>query len=310
MNHLESAFTGKNGWWRYTLMFAVILIVANTIGAIPLLISLYSKSVSDPAVFSKFSASPNDLSIAGLNSTTGFIIMMVPFISGLIAFSLLVKPLNNRTLRMTINGTDKIRWNRFFISAAVWTILSALFFFVYLKLDPSNFSFNNKTGSLILISVISVLLIPFQAAFEEILFRGYLMQGFATLVKKRWFPVIMTSLLFGLLHSFNPEVKEFGFFTMMPQYIAFGLIFGIITVLDDGIEAAMGAHAANNIFLCIMVTSESSALQTPALYVQYNIHPWMEFCGLCILGILFIIILKMIFKWGNFSVLLRKIQIL
>ena len=52
----------------------------------------------------------------------------------------------------------------------------------------------------------------------------------------------------------------------MPQYIVFGLIFGIITILDDGIEAAMGAHAANNIFLCIMVTNESSALQTPALY--------------------------------------------
>jgi membrane protease YdiL (CAAX protease family) len=151
------------------------------------------------------------------------------------------------------------------------------------------------------------LLIPFQAAFEEILFRGYLMQGFASLVKNRWFPVIMTSILFGLLHSFNPEVKEFGFFTMIPQYIAFGLIFGIITILDDGIEAAMGAHSANNIFLCIMVTSESSALQTPALYQQYTIHPWMELSAFVVLGILFILIMKMIFKWDNFSALFGKI---
>jgi membrane protease YdiL (CAAX protease family) len=310
MNHLESTFTGKNGFWRYLIMFAVILIVANTIGAIPLIISLYSKSVSDPGVYSKLAANPNDYSILGITSTTLFLIMMVPFISGLIVFIYLVKPLNNRTLRQTINGTDKIRWNRFFISAGVWTVLSALYFFVYLKLDPSNFVLNNKTGSLILISIISVLLIPFQAALEEILFRGYLMQGFAALVKNRWFPVILTSLLFGLLHSFNPEVKEFGFFTMIPQYVTFGLIFGIITILDDGIEAAMGAHAANNIFLCIMVTSESSALQTPALYQQSNIHPWMEFFALVVTGILFISILKMIFKWDNFSVLFGKIQIL
>lgn len=309
MTHLESTFTGKNGFWRYLLMFAVILIVANTIGAIPLLISLYSRSVSDPAVFSKFAANPNDYSIVGITSTTLFLIMMVPFISGLIAFVLLVKPLNNRTWRMTINGTDKIRWNRFFISAGVWTILSALYFFVYLKLDPSNFVLNNKTGSLLLISIISVLLIPFQAAFEEILFRGYLMQGFASLIKNRWFPVIMTSILFGLLHSFNPEVKEFGFFTMMPQYVAFGLIFGIITILDDGIEAAMGAHSANNIFLCIMVTSESSALQTPALYQQYTIHPWKELFAFVVLGILFILIMKMIFKWDNFSALFGKIKV-
>ncbi len=131
-----------------------------------------------------------------------------------------------------------------------------------------------------MLSVVSVLFIPFQAAFEEVLFRGYLMQGFAALIKNRWFPVIMTSIFFGLMHGFNPEIKEFGFFTMMPQYITFGIIFGIITIMDDGIEAAMGAHTANNIFLCILVTNPSSALQTHALFEQLNIHPWTEFAAL------------------------------
>jgi uncharacterized protein len=96
---------------------------------------------------------------------------------------------------------------------------------------------------------------------------------------------------------------------MIPQYIAFGLIFGIITVLDDGIEAAMGAHTANNIFLCIMVTNSSSALQTPALYEQNSIHPWIEFIGLVVIGIAFILILKAIFKWEKFSVIFEKISV-
>ena len=109
------------------------------------------------------------------------------------------------------------------------------------------------------------------------------------------------------MHALNPEVKEFGFFTMMPQYIIFGLVFGIITILDDGIEASMGAHSANNIFLCIMVTNKSSALQTPALYVQNNILPWTEFAGLLFSGIVFIFILGIIFKWDNFSILFSKI---
>src|SRR5665811_853521 len=135
------------------------------------------------------------------------------------------------------------------------------------------------------------------------------MQGFATLLRNRWFPLIMTSVFFGLMHAFNPEVKEYGFLTMIPQYVLFGLIFGIITILDDGIEAAMGAHSANNIFLCIMVTSESSALQTPALYQQYTIHPWKELFAFVVLGILFILIMKMIFKWDNFSVLFGKIKV-
>jgi membrane protease YdiL (CAAX protease family) len=309
MNHLESAFKGKNSYWRYFLMFAVILIVANTIGAIPLLLSLFLRSGANPSVFTQFAANPNDFSIIGFNANLGFIIMIFPFIAGLVAFIFLVKPLNHRTAGMTINGTGKIRWNRFFISGAVWMVLSALYLFLYLRLDPSNFTLNNKSASLIILALISVLLIPFQAAFEEMMFRGYLMQGFATLVKNRWFPLIMTSVLFGLLHAFNPEVKEFGFFTMMPQYIVFGLIFGIVTILDDGIEAAMGAHTANNIFLCIMVTSQSSSLQTPALYQEYTTHPWPELAVLAISGVVFILILKMIFSWDKMSLLFEKIKV-
>jgi membrane protease YdiL (CAAX protease family) len=309
MNHLESAFTGKNSFWRYVVMFAIVLIVSNTVGALPLLISLLVKSVSNPEVYSQLSANPNDFSVLGLDPNTGLIIMLFPFIAGLAAFILFVKPLNNRTLKITINGTGRIRWNRFFISAFIWLILSAIYLFLYLNIDPANFSLNNKTSSLIILSVISLLFIPFQAAFEEILFRGYLMQGFAAILRNRWFPLVMTSVLFGLMHSVNPEVREFGFLTMMPQYILFGLIFGVITILDDGIEAAMGAHTANNAFLCIMVTNKSSALQTPALYEQQNIYPWIEFSGLIFTGIIFIMILKIIFKWKDFSLLFSEVKV-
>jgi uncharacterized protein len=308
MNHLESTFAGKNQFWRYLLMFTIILIVSNSVGAIPLLIAMAVKSVSNPAVFAQLSANPNDFSVLGLEPNLGLIMMLFPFIAGLAAFILLVKPLNSRTLKNVINGTGKIRWSRFFISALIWLVLSALYFFLYLKLDPSNFTLNNKTYSLIILSVVSLLFIPFQAAFEEVLFRGYLMQGFTSIIRNRWFPLAMTSVLFGLMHAFNPEVKEFGFLTMMPQYILFGLIFGVITILDDGIEAAMGAHTANNAFLCIMVTNKSSALQTPALYEQANIYPWPEFAGLLVSGIVFILILKRVFKWEGFSLIFSDVK--
>lgn len=289
-------------------MFVSVLLVSNTIGALPLLFALVKKSISDPNVFAKLAANPNDFSILGLDPNSGLVLMLFPFVAGLAAFIILIKPLNDRTLKMTINGTNKIRWNHFFISAFVWLVLSAIYLFIYLKLDPSNFVLNNTTISLITLSVVSVLLIPFQAAFEEVLFRGFLMQGFAAVLRNRWFPLIMTSVLFALMHAFNPEIKEFGFYTMMPQYILFGLIFGIITLMDDGIEASMGAHTANNIFLCIMVTNKASALQTPALYVQNNVFPSTEFTGLLISGIIFVLILKIVFKWEGFSVLSKKIE--
>jgi membrane protease YdiL (CAAX protease family) len=289
-------------------MFAAVLIVSNTIGALPLLVAYSLKAASDPSVVTEIASNPNNISALGLKPNVSLIMMLFPFVAGLLAFGLLIKPLNNRSLKMTLTGAGSFRWNRFFISGMVWLILSATYFFVYLKMDPSNFTLNNTSGTLVFLVLICVCLIPFQAAFEEVLFRGYLMQGFAVLAKNRWIPLLMTSLLFGLMHSFNPEVDEFGFFTMMPQYFLFGLIFGILTVLDDGIEAAIGAHTANNAFLCIFVTNSSSALQTQAVYEQHNIQPWIEFAGLFITGIIFILILKMLFKWKDYSILAGKVE--
>jgi uncharacterized protein len=308
MNHLESSFTGKNSLWRYVVMFAAVLVASNTIGALPLLIAYATKASADPEVISEIAANPDDLSVLGLDPNMGLFMMLFPFLIGLMTFILLVKPLNNRTFRMTINGTGRLRLDKFFVSFLVWLILSALYFFIYLKVDPSNFELGNVSGTLIFLTIISFIFIPFQAAFEEVLFRGYLMQGLSAMTRNRWFPLLMTSVLFGLMHAFNPEVKEFGFFTMMPQYVVFGLIFGIVTILDDGVEAAIGAHAANNIFLCIMVTHESSALQTPAVYEQQVVYPFIELAALFMTGIIFIVVLKMIFKWDNLPILLGTVE--
>jgi membrane protease YdiL (CAAX protease family) len=174
MNHLESAFTGKNMIWRYVVMIVVILAASNTIGAIPLFIAIAIKSASNPEILTQFSANTNDYSLLGLDPNALLVMMLFPFIAGLGAYLLLIRPLNGRSFVSTISGTGKIRWKRFFISALVWIILSGLYLFVYQKVDPSNFTLNNKSSSLIPLIIISIVMIPFQATFEEVLFRGYL----------------------------------------------------------------------------------------------------------------------------------------
>lgn len=308
MNHLESAFKSKNSFWRYLVMFVAVLLASNIIGGIPILISYAIRAASNPEIISDLAANPSDIGVIGLDPNVGLALMLIPSIVGIIAFLLLIKPLNERYVREVINGTARIRWSRFFVSALVWTILSGVYLIVSLRLDPSNFSLNNKTITLVWLIIISLLFIPFQASLEEILFRGYLMQGFAVLARNRWLPLLMTSILFGLMHCINPEVKEYGFLTMMAQYMLSGLVFGIATLMDDGIEVASGAHVANNIFLCIFVTNSSSVLQSPALYEQKSYYPWTEFIGLLIASIVFLVVLKIIFKWRGFSRLWGKIE--
>jgi CAAX protease family protein len=232
-----------------------------------------------------------------------------PFILAFFTLALLVKPLNDRPLLTVVNGGRSVRWGRILFSALVWIALSAVWLWYSIRSDPGNFNLNNTSRSLITLAVLAVLLIPFQAGFEEMLFRGYLMQGFTVLARNRWVPVVVTSVIFGLMHSLNPEVKEYGFLTMIPQYVFFGLAFAVLTMMDDGIELAVGAHVANNAFLSVFITQKDSALQTPAMYEQMEIYPWQDFAGLVAMSLVFILIMALVFRWKDIRKLYARVKL-
>ncbi|HDZ40676.1 MAG TPA: CPBP family intramembrane metalloprotease [Bacteroidetes bacterium] len=293
----ESALAGKNAFWRYFVIFVVVFAATNTIGALPLIIVIVMKGIANPEILDNNPENLMDLSVYGIDSNTGLVLMILPFIVGLISLFLLMKPLHGRTFKSLFNGGGKIRWNKFLISAFVWMLLMGVYLFISIQHDSENFTLNNTSKSLIWLIIIAALLIPFQTSFEELLFRGYLMQGAGAWFRNKWMPLLITALFFGLMHSFNPEIKEYGFWTMMPQYVLYGLVFGLITILDNGIEIAMGAHAANNVFLSVFVTQKSSALQTAAIYEQQQVYPWDDFLSLLIVSMVFVAIMVVLNKW-------------
>lgn len=301
MKHLESSFDGNNAAWRYFFLFIFAFFAANTIGSIPLVVYV-AMNGDNQELMANIASGKMDFGPYTLE------LNIFPFIVGLLAFWLLVKPIHKRSMGVIINGGRPFRWNRLFSAAAVWLVLSAIYLFVSIKSNPDAFDLHNTSSTLIRLVVVSLLFLPFQCAFEEVLFRGYLMQGFTTLAKNRWVPLIVTSLGFALMHGLNPEVKAYGFLTAMPQYIVFGLLFGIVTIMDDGIEASIGLHAANNAFLSIMVTNKDSALQTPALFEQTIVDPWLEFACMVVMSAVVLFILPRLFKWGNYSLLLGKVE--
>jgi len=301
---ISSASSGENSWWRYILMSIAPFLASNTIGFVPYFIVWAIYSYKGKLVYSGYSP---DFAASGINLNLSFVLMLFPFLMALVTFILLMKPMHNRKFGTVINGGIPIRWGRILTSALVWVVLSSLYLYTSIKQHPSDFVINNTTGSLYVIALLAIIMIPFQAAFEEVLFRGYLMQGFAILTKNRWMPILITSLFFGLMHSINPEMKAYGFWTMLPQYVMFGIVFAIATMLDDGIEIGIGAHAANNIFLSVFLTTKSSALQTPALYMQVTSYPWKEFAGQVVNSVIFLAIMFIIFRWKDISKLYGKV---
>ncbi len=303
---LSAPFRGKNTFWRYFIGVIVPLAVSNIVGALPLAALMISYARDGSNVPMK--GGMPDFELMGIDPNIGFVLMLFPFILGFLTFVWVIEPLHGRNFNTVVNGGRKVRWGRMMVSALVWLLMSAFWLFYSVRSDPGNFILSNTTNTLLILAMLAVVLIPLQAAFEEILFRGYLMQGFAVLARNRWVPIVVTSVLFGLMHSLNPEVEEFGFLTMMPQYIFFGLVFAVITMLDDGIEIAIGAHAANNAFLSVFLTHKDMALQTPAMYEQVNIYPWNDFAGLVVMSVIFVAIMAVIFRWKDISKLYARIS--
>ena len=304
MRFLERALRGPNKWWKYLLLPIIAFAVANTIGAIPLGIAVVIGMAKGGEMNPDNMA---DLSGLGFDGNTSLFLMMFPFIIGLAGFVLFLKPFHKRSIKEVINGTQTIRWNRFFYSAAVWAIISGLMLFVDYSMNPSHYELNLNWSLFLPLIIISFLIIPFQTTFEEVIFRGYLGQAVARWTRSRWLVAILPAILFGLLHMFNPEVKEYGFWIAMPQYIIFGLVFGIMSVLDDGIETAMGAHAANNIFISIFVTAKASVLQTPALFVNNHVDPVKDLIMMSLAAVLIIVILAKKYKW-NFAIMNQQVE--
>ena len=304
MRFLERALRGPNEWWKYLLLPIIAFLIANTIGAIPLGIAVVLGMAKGGEMNPE---NAGDLSGLGLDPNLSLFLMMFPFIIGLIGFVLILKPFHKRNIKEVINGTQNIRWNRFFYSAVVWAIISGLMLFVDYSMNSANYEWNLNWSLFLPLIVISLLIIPFQTTFEEVIFRGYLGQAVARWTRNRWLVALLPAVAFGLLHMFNPEVKEYGFWIAMPQYILFGLVFGIMAVLDDGIETAMGAHAANNIFISIFVTAKASVLQTPALLVNNHVDPVKDLIVMSLAAVLIIVILAKKYNW-NFALMNQRVE--
>jgi hypothetical protein len=84
------------------------------------------------------------------------------------------------------------------------------------------------------------------------------------------------------------------------------LFFALISVLDDGIELAIGAHAINNIFNSSVVTFNSSVLPTEALFVQHHVNPYNSALVVVILSLVAIAFFGKKYKW-NFKILKKRI---
>ena len=266
MDYLKQTYKVLHDWWRYLVGVIVIFVAWQIVGMIPLLVFLGIEMVNGAALTTDISA------MAELLGNNLFLfLMLISFAVGLVGVIMSSKYLHKQSFTHLTTARKKIDWSRFWFIFIIWGIFSVGSTILSYYFSPDDYVYALNVKPFVILCVIVVVLIPLQTSFEEYLFRGYLMQGLAVTFKNRWLPLIITSVGFGLLHGLNPEVDKLGPI-MMVFYIGTGLVLGIMTLMDDGLELALGFHAANNMFTALLVTSDWSALQTDAL-LTYTADP-------------------------------------
>ena len=229
-------------------------------------------------------------------------LLLISFVFALIAIFLVVKYFHKQTFLSLTTSRQKVDWKRVFFSFGIWSLITIVSIAALYYSNPESFVVNFKPFPFLVLTVIAILLIPIQTSTEEYIFRGYLMQGFALLSRNKWLPLLMTSVIFGTMHIANPEVEKMGYIILV-YYIGTGLFLGIITLMDEGMELALGFHAANNLVGALLVTSDWSVFQTNSILKDVS----MPSVGSEILAPVFIIfpILLFIFskkyKWTNWK---------
>lgn len=236
----------------------------------------------------------------GVNVT--FVLLIAPLSFACLFLLFWVKFAHQQSIRSLTTSRKKVDWNRILFSFTVWGLFSIISTGILYYLTPESFVFNFDSSKFFVFLILAIILIPLQTSFEEYLFRGYLMQGLGVLTKNKWFPLLFTSVMFGLMHIANPEVGKLGPIIMI-YYIGTGFFLGILTLMDEGMELALGFHAANNLVGALLVTADWTAFQTNSILIDVS-EPSAGFDVLFPIFIIFPILLLIFgrkYGWKNWK---------
>lgn len=295
--YIEQAYKGLSESWRYIIGFFLVFVAWQILGGIPLVVVLLIKAESIGTLTGDMGQMANIL-----GSNTFLFYMLLTFVIGILCLFVYVKFVHKQDLVGLTTSRKKIDWKRIFFAFTLWAIISVTFIFIDIYFSPENYEFNFNLGPFLILAVIAVIMIPIQTSMEEYFMRGYMMQGLGVIAKNRWVPLLVTSTLFGLMHILNPEVEKLGYGVMV-FYLGTGFLLGIMTLMDEGLELALGFHAANNLTAALLLTSDWTAFQTHSIYKDIS-EPtlgWDIFIPVLVIYPILLFIFSKKYGWTNWK---------
>lgn len=236
-------------WWRplvAVLLTALFFIGVSILLAIPLFIVLFATNAIDflsPTATADLTKliSPDMARPWTLLFGLGSIILVLP----LVPLALRIAGIQPAGVRVNIlhSVLFRLRWRWLLVclipAAVVWVVTFAGQIGIGLALGDELLPFSTDVPTYLLSVLIVLLLVPVQAATEEYLYRGVLLQSVGAWVRFAPVTIIVSAVLFGFSHAYD----EWGILTVAVM----GVGFAVVTIRTGGLEAGIAMHALNNI---------------------------------------------------------------
>ncbi len=292
ISFLENASEGKNNWWRYLLTVILSLVGGSLVAGLVLGLLLIFLSVFASGGISNIT----NFIESTINSPFTLVILVgISYSISFFLFYICLRFLQHKHLLKIINTVSGLRWKLLFKGLILWALILFILSLPDLIFNSGSYQITYNSGSFLILLIICLLVFPIQASFEEILFRGYLMQGFSLVSKKPWVPLLITSILFGCVHFFN-GTNIYTDLSIVASTFIIGMMLGVIALGDNGIETAMGVHIANNLYVALLYNSTDSGL--PGLPSMVTAQAADPFTGLPLLILAALLMITILF-WNR-----------
>ncbi len=286
---LDLPKVGKTEWWRYVIGFLLILFFWFVLGSVvPVLMVVFSMVDGNPDTFVDL----NSGFVAGIDPMINFVSVNLSFITLMAGLVMAVVLVHKRPFRTLITPFKRINWRRVGQGFIVYLLLVALSSGVEYMTNPAIYTFTLNWQRLLPFALLILILTPIQTSAEELFFRGYLLQTCGHILRNPIGLAVINGVLFMLPHLANPEVDS-GPVLLALYYFGIGAFFAFITLRDNGLELAIGAHAANNMYAAIFANYTDSVLPTDSIFTVTELNPVFGLLSfVAIAGLFYLILLR------------------
>ena len=196
--------------------------------------------------------------------------LLVSFIPLLLTPVLLQRWILKRPLRFLFTCSDRSFLREVRVGALAMVVLLLVTGLPDFIFNNSDYNFTFDAARFAPYLMIALILIPIQTTAEEVFFRGWIQQRIENGWRSIWTISIIGGALFALPHLGNSEVNGEFFFALI-GYGASGFMFAWVTMRDQSIGVAVGAHAANNILAGLLVSTTDTSLPSASIWTTPSV---------------------------------------